>query len=150
MHYVSHLQSLLPHATLEILQRLSKSICGRRLELLRADSYWKLAYPALGDDAILRMMLLEFTSDSNEAVEDESSAGSSLDAEDDSGSLEDAGKMESSGENPTEASIRQMDSTDQAAVTDDEQMQETRVLCQRVLAYSEESDFRYASPRFSR
>lgn len=58
-HHVSHLQRLLPHATLARLKLMSKSICSRRLELLRMNPHRDGLYSTLWDDAFLRMVLLE-------------------------------------------------------------------------------------------
>lgn len=84
-HHVSHLQRLLPHATLTLLKRLSKSICARRLELLHMNSHRERLNLNIGDDAFLRVVLLEMASVSDEAVKYESSKGSSPEA--DSGRL---------------------------------------------------------------
>lgn len=84
-HHVSHLKRLFPQATLAILKRLSKSICSRRLELLRMNSCREGVYPALGDDPFLRMVLLELASVSDEAIQHESGTKSSF--ETDSGRL---------------------------------------------------------------
>lgn len=94
-HHVSHLQRLFPHATLATLKRLSKSICSRRLELLRMNSHREGLYPALGDDAFLRMVLLDLASISDEAIKYEANTRSSFEADSgrpaaEPGSLEDA------------------------------------------------------------
>ena len=113
-HHVSHLKRLFPQATLAILKRLSKSICGRRLELLHMNSCREGVYPALGDDPFLRMVLLEMASISDEAIKHESSTKTSFEA--DSGrlaaepsSLEDAVFKETSREERSNPSTGKME-----------------------------------------
>jgi hypothetical protein len=74
-HHISHLQRLIPHATLTVLKRLSKSICARRLGLLRMNSHWG----RLDDVTFLLMVLRNLVSVSDEAVRT-SSTGSSVQA----------------------------------------------------------------------
>ena len=80
-HHVSRLQRSFPHATLATLKRLSKSICSRRLELLRMNSNREGLFPTLGDDAFLRMVLLDLASISDEAINYESSTRSSFEVD---------------------------------------------------------------------
>jgi hypothetical protein len=84
-HHVNDLQRLLPHATLTVLKRLSKSICARRLELLRMNSQRGGLRPVSEDVTFLRMLLLDLASVSDEAIKYESSARSSV--------LADAGRL---------------------------------------------------------
>lgn len=76
-HHVEDLQRLLPRATLTTLKRLSKSICARRLQLLRMNSHPGEFGQALEDVIFLRMVLLDLASVSDEAVNYESSTSSS-------------------------------------------------------------------------
>ena len=113
-HHVSHLQRLFPHATLTTLKRLSKSICSRRLELLRMNSHREGLDPALGDDLFLRMVLLEMASISDEAIEHESNTKSSFAAASgrlaaESRTLEDAVIKETSHEERSKPSTGKME-----------------------------------------
>jgi hypothetical protein len=114
-HHVSHLQRLLPRATLTILRLLSKSICTRQLETLRMNSQQEGSISVLSDDVFLRLVLLELASVSDEAIKLESSTGSSLErnpgylAEEPS-SCEDAENMESYSEERSIPSPAKVDS----------------------------------------
>ena len=114
-HHVSHLQRWLPRATLTIMKRLSKSICARRFEITRINSHWKGHDSALGDDAFLRVVLLELASVSDDTIKYDSSTGSSLEQDtgylaEEPSSFEDAENMESYREERSEPSPAKVDS----------------------------------------
>lgn len=107
-HHVPHFQRLLPRASATTSKRLSKSICARRLKLLRMNSDRKELNPVLGDDGFLRVVLLELASVSDEAIKHESSTRSTVRTE--PSSFQDAKNMESSREEQSKLSMGKTDS----------------------------------------